>query len=218
MLLENLLHEWPQVQVIESGGSYVPIDLSVGSAIIPSDDANAMQQQIENYLKDSDAAVAYGGYDEERALYKRSSIFNSENGEARSIHIGLDLWAKAGTPVLAALDGEVHSFNYNAGFGNYGPTIILRHELKGITFHTLYGHLSAESIEEIEIGDKFTSGDIIATLGDASVNGNYAPHLHFQIIKELGNYFGDYPGVCNKSDRDFFLSNCPDPNLLLKLN
>jgi murein DD-endopeptidase MepM/ murein hydrolase activator NlpD len=47
-----------------------------------------------------------------------------EETEERNIHIGLDLWIKAGTPILSALDGKIHSF-ISAGFGDYGPTIIL---------------------------------------------------------------------------------------------
>jgi hypothetical protein len=42
----------------------------------------------------------------------------------------LDLWIKAGTPVLSALDGSVHSCNFNAGFGDYGPTIVYDTRLK----------------------------------------------------------------------------------------
>src|SRR5690606_25662489 len=156
------------------------------------------------------AVAAYGGYNEQRNLYKRSELFQDAD---RDIHIGLDIWTKSGTPVLAVLDGEVHSFDYNAGIGNYGPTIILKHKLAPATFYTLYGHLAIESIEDIEIGHKFTQGEKIATLGDASVNGDYAPHLHFQIIKDIEDNFGDYPGVCSKSDLKFYLENCPDPNL-----
>jgi murein DD-endopeptidase MepM/ murein hydrolase activator NlpD len=63
----------------------------------------------------------------------------------------------------------------------------------------------------------FKKGQQIATLGDASVNGDYSPHLHFQIIKNIGDYFGDYPGVCSKTDLNFYLDNCPNPNLLLKI-
>jgi murein DD-endopeptidase MepM/ murein hydrolase activator NlpD len=129
----------------------------------------------------------------------------------------LDIWIKAGTPVFSALDGKVHSFDYNTGIGNYGPTIILEHRINDMVFYTLYGHLSLESIEEIEIGDVFGKGQKLAALGDASVNGDYAPHLHFQIIRDIGGAFGDYAGVCSAKDLDFYLQNCPDPNLLLKL-
>jgi hypothetical protein len=51
-------------------------------------------------------------------------------------------------------------------------------------------------------------------LGDASVNGDYAP-IYISNYKNIADKFGDYPGVCKKII--FYLGNCPDPNLLLKI-
>lgn len=84
-------------------------------------------------------------------------------------------------------------------------------------FYTLYGHLSLDSLDGLEIGTVFKKGEQFATLGDAAINGDYAPHLHFQIIKNIADKFGDYPGVCSKKELPFYLENCPDPNLLLKI-
>ncbi|MFK7782228.1 peptidoglycan DD-metalloendopeptidase family protein, partial [Psychroserpens sp.] len=102
-------------------------------------------------------------------------------------------------------------------FGDYGPTIILQHVIQDSRFYTLYGHLSLSSIVNLKVGQKFKKGELIATLGDASVNGDYPPHLHFQIIKDIQHYVGDYPGVCSKQDLEFYIHNCPNPNFLLKL-
>jgi hypothetical protein len=55
-------------------------------------------------------------------------------------------------------------------------------------------------------------------LGLPPINGDYAPHLHFQIIIDMENKKGDYPGVCSSKTLAFYLQNCPDPNLLLKIN
>ncbi|HSN48609.1 MAG TPA: peptidoglycan DD-metalloendopeptidase family protein, partial [Flavobacterium sp.] len=180
--------------------------------------SNDFEIFIEDILQKNDAKVAFGGYNEVRNLYKSSQLFNDDENEERNIHLGMDLWIKAGTPVLAALDGIVHSFDFNAGKGNYGPTIILEHFLENFVFYTLYGHLSMESIADIEIGTLFKKGQPMATLGIPSENGGYSPHLHFQIIKKIADYFGDYPGVCSQKDLDYYLENCPDPNLLLKIN
>ncbi len=217
---ETLLQTIPDAKVLHES-AYVAVDLSVASESLTefnNKDADVFEDFIEGYLSKHNASVAFGGYNEQRNLYKRSEIFQDGDSEERDIHIGLDLWIKAGTPILAPIDGKVHSFDYNTGTGNYGPTIILEHQVNGQQFYTLYGHLSLESIEEIEIGDAFKKGQQIATLGDVTVNGDYAPHLHFQIIKDIADHFGDYPGVCSKADLDFYLQNCPDPNLLLKLN
>lgn len=221
--LENLLKEIQNVKVIDDSISYteyIPLDLSVSNIELSKlaiDDATIFEEFIEEKLLKNKAKVAFGGYNEERNLYKRSTVFNDNQTEERNIHIGLDLWIKAGTTVLAALDGTVHSFNYNNNLGDYGPTILLKHSIKYQTFYTLYGHLSLESIATIKVGDFFTKGQQLATLGDASVNGNYAPHLHFQIIKDIATNIGDYPGVCSKKDQNYYLENCPDPNLLLKI-
>jgi murein DD-endopeptidase MepM/ murein hydrolase activator NlpD len=222
-VLETILRNLQNVKVIDESidySQYIPLDLSITNDVLAKEeiaDSSHFEKYIENYLAKNNAKVAFGGYNEIRNLYKRSTVFNDPKTEERNIHIGLDLWIKAGTPVLAALDGFIHSFNYNTGVGDYGPTIIIEHKIEKQRFYTLYGHLSLESISNIKIGDIVEKGTQIGTLGDALVNGDYAPHLHFQIIEEISNTFGDYPGVCSKSDLDYYLKNCPDPNLLLKI-
>ncbi|HEX8270321.1 MAG TPA: peptidoglycan DD-metalloendopeptidase family protein [Flavobacterium sp.] len=200
--------------------SYVPIDLSVSNKDLDTvnlDDANNFGDYINNYLSTLNATAAFGGYNEQRNLYRSSAIFGSDSSEERNIHIGLDIWVSEGTPVLAALEGKVHSFANNIGKGNYGPTIILEHQLDQIVFYTLYGHLSLESLLTLNVGDHFAHSQKIGTLGSADVNGGYPPHLHFQVIRDIADKRGDYPGVCSKNELEYYLNNCPDPNLLLKL-
>ncbi len=183
---------------------------------IPS--SGILQEKIHDYLAKRKKKVAFGGYDEKRNLYQRSVIFNDDKAEvSRDIHIGIDLWCDAGTAVIAPLDGTVHSFKDNEGFGNYGPTIILEHFIDERTFYTLYGHLTRQCIKNLAFGQIVEAGDKIGNLGSHKVNGDYAPHLHFQIIEDLQGNIGDYPGVVSKEDRPFYLKNCPDPNLLLKI-
>lgn len=221
--LEILLKNTQDVKVIDASidyKNYTPLDLSSSNTDLSKFDiGNAIEfeKYIENHLALNNSKVAFGGYKEERNLYKRSTAFKDENIDERNIHIGLDLWIKAGTSVLAALDGKIHSFNFNNSFGDYGPTIILEHQIENQTFYTLYGHLALESLEGIKIGAVYKKGAQLAILGDASVNGDYSPHLHFQIIKNIANNFGDYPGVCSKKDLPFYLENCPNPDLLLKI-
>lgn len=221
--LENLFSRLENVKVIGDSipySKYSPIDLSISNddlSKIDMENAGDFENHVESLLQKNNAKVAFGGYNEERNLYKSSQLFNDQEKEERNIHIGMDLWIKAETPILAAIDGTVHGFDFNAGKGNYGPTIILKHCVENETFYTLYGHLSMESIENLEIGTVFKKGQKMATLGDASVNGGYAPHLHFQIIKDIKNCLGDYPGVCSKNDLDYYLENCPDPNSLLRI-
>ncbi|CAM3716287.1 peptidoglycan DD-metalloendopeptidase family protein [Flavobacterium chungbukense] len=221
--LSSILNALPPTKVIDAEiniSDYAPLNLSASNQELVDaklETSEDFEKYIFNYLRENSAKVAFGGYIEGRFLYQRSSIFYNESKPERNIHIGLDLWTDAGTDVLAALDGKVHSFKNNEGLGDYGPTIILEHNVENEKFYTLYGHLSLESIENLNVGDHFKKGETIATLGESSVNGDYAPHVHFQIIHNIENYWGDYPGVCNAKDLNFYIENCPDPNLLLKI-
>jgi murein DD-endopeptidase MepM/ murein hydrolase activator NlpD len=165
-------------------------------------------------MRDRGASVAVGRYDENRMIYRRSELFSGDS-EPRTVHLGIDLFAREGTPVHAPLPGSIHSFRNNDAFGDYGPTIILEHAIQGVTFYTLYGHLSLDSILHLEVGTKVSAGEEIARIGDESINGGWPPHLHFQIITDLGGREGDFPGVASRETRNRFLEICPDPNLIL---
>ena len=200
---------------------YVPIDLSPSNKSLDKFDVSSsksLSKFINLEIKKQNGVIGFGGYNETRTIYRRSTHFKQLTAEnERNIHIGVDLWADEGTAIFAPLDGTVHSFKNNTNYGDYGPTIILKHTYNEDVFYTLYGHLSLESIDNLKVGQVFKAGDRIATLGDASVNGDYPPHLHFQIIKDVQDFEGDYPGVCSKNELDFYLKNCPNPNVLLKL-
>ncbi len=198
---------------------YIPIDLSVNNTQLKNVDVSQvdlLQNYIQNQVSEQNGWVGYGGYNEVRNIYKRSHHFNENESTERNIHIGVDLWIKAETPIYCPLNALVHSFKNNTNFGDYGPTIILKHIIMDIEFYTLYGHLSLNSLKNLTIGSSIKQGDHFASLGNAIINGNYPPHLHFQIIKDLQGFEGDYPGVCNKKDLEFYLENCPNPELLLK--
>lgn len=204
-----------------NNSDYVPLDLSENNLELNEIDVFSsfkLENYITNHIKNNNGLVAFGGYLETRNIYRRSNHFNNQNQDTeRNIHLGIDIWWDAETPIFTPLDATLHSFKNNTNFGDYGPTIILKHHIENHFFYTLYGHLSLMSLEGLEIGESFKKGDQIATLGDAKINGDYPPHLHFQLIKDIQDYIGDYPGVCSKSDLEFYKSNSPDPNLLLKL-
>lgn len=200
---------------------YIPLDLSVFNKALQDVDVNsssALDEYINQHIHSHNGKVAYGGYIERRNIYQRSQHFNEQDPSTeRNIHLGMDLWLEAGSCVFTPMDGTVHSFKNNTNYGDYGPTLILKHTHDGVTFYTLYGHLSLDSITSLEVGQHFEQGNCIATLGDASVNGDYPPHLHFQLIRDIGDFVGDYPGVASQQDVTYYLENCPNPNLMLKL-
>ena len=212
------------IQVIDSNidlESYLAITISSKNSDLLSFDISSSTEweiYINSFLEKNKAIVAFGGYLEKRNIYDRSAYFkNLSKEKQRNIHLGIDLWCAENTKVLAALDGEIHSFKNNKNYGDYGPTIILKHLEGKEVFYTLYGHLSLKSLEKIKVGDTVLKGSIIGFLGDSSVNGDYSPHLHFQIIRDLEENYGDYPGVSSEENLAFYKKNCPDPNLLLKI-
>jgi peptidoglycan LD-endopeptidase LytH len=168
---------------------------------------------IFDKLEKQGSEFGIGKYNEDRVIYDHSNVFDGQ--EKRTIHLGIDLWVQPKTNVYAPLDAVVHSFNNNAANGDYGPTIILEHKLNDTIFHTLYGHLSLDSLENIYEGMTVKAGTTFARVGNYPINGNWPPHLHFQIIKNILGKKGDFPGVCGDKDRAYFLDLCPDPNLIL---
>ena len=221
--ITDLFPKFKEVKIIDISvehSNYVAIDLSASTTDkldLNLTDAVVFEKFIENHLSKNNAKVAFGGYLETRNLYRRSEVFKNEITDERNIHIGVDLWIKAGTTVLAALDGKIHSFQNNTALGDYGPTIILEHTFEDFTFYTLYGHLSLDSLVGKAVGQTVIKGEQIATLGAPPINGDYSPHLHFQIIKDMQGKKGDYPGVCSKKEVEFYSENCPNPNFLLKI-
>jgi murein DD-endopeptidase MepM/ murein hydrolase activator NlpD len=153
--------------------------------------------------------IGYGGYLEHRIVYEAHENFATDAADFRNIHLGMDFWTTAGTPVFTPLDGEVHSFQINEGSGNYGPTIILYHPAEKI--YSLYGHLANDDLKHLKVGDVIAAGQLLCHLGNPSENGGWPPHLHFQLIRDMQGIEGDYPGVCSKRDIDFYANNCPDP-------
>ncbi len=209
----------------------VTLDLSVesgddGGTFDPTDHA-AFSQRLFDQMRDAGAAVGIGRYDEVRWWYTGDAFRTpgNEMDEWRSVHLGVDLFAVAGTPVLAPLAGRVVSVCDNAERLDYGPTIILEHELEADTsdgegpvrFRTLYGHLSAESLTSVAPGEFVEAGRTIGWLGAPPGNGDWAPHLHFQIFVDPLDYDGTFPGVAAPSVRDVWTALSPDPDHLLRL-
>lgn len=222
-VFEKLVKDFESIKVISKDidfKDYVALDLSESNKKLQNhklETAEDYGKFIQNYLDKNNSKIAFGGYIETRNLYKRSTVFKNEISDERNIHIGLDLWINEQAKIYAALDGTIHSFQNNTALGDYGPTLILQHKIEDFTFHTLYGHLSLKSLSGKNIGDKIEKGEQIAELGLPPINGDYAPHLHFQIIIDMENKTGDYPEVCSEKTLDYYLENCPNPNLLLKI-
>ena len=196
-------------------------DLSVGSRWLGTTgdlDARGWTDLLFGHMRASGAAVGVGRYDEARRWYDSDAFaIQREDGlERRTVHVGIDLFAEPGTPVHAPFAATVHSFRDNDARLDYGPTIVLRHEGDGVgAWYTLYGHLSRDSLAGLRPGQKIAAGEEIGRIGPHPENGDWAPHLHFQLMTDLLGREGDFPGVAPPSQRDVWLSLSPDPNLVL---
>jgi murein DD-endopeptidase MepM/ murein hydrolase activator NlpD len=206
---------------VEKGDKLLLLDFTENNTEITAEileKTDLFIRYINSKLQSAGAKYGVGGYNERREIYSRSKVFDQpDGGEGRRLHLGVDIWGKPYTKVMAPLDGIVHSFAFNNAFGDYGATIILTHNLEGETFHTLYGHLSLNSLKNIQEGDPIKKGDVFAQFGIPFENGQWPPHLHFQIIVDMQGNKGDYPGVCKFSEREKYLANCPDPNFILQM-
>ncbi len=203
-------------------------DLSIGSREVGTlaDVADLAQcnRHIFERLRAANSSAGIGRYNEPRLIYTSEQYRRPGNDgpEWRTLHTGLDLFMEPGSPVLAPLDGIVHSFQNNAAPLDYGPTIILQHTVTGeddepLTFYTLYGHLSLASLDGLYEGKPVARGTAFARIGEMGVNGGWPPHLHFQIITDMLDLVGDFPGVARPSQRALWLSLSPDPNLITRI-
>ena len=225
---QEKLSNWLQENRAQAA-SLLPIDLPQANPLVfdwgvgslemgsPADYGDAQQETERLFakLKGANTSVGVGRYNEARLVYAGAAFKNDAN-EWRTIHIGLDLFMPAGTTLYTPFEGTVHSFQDNAEPYDYGPTIILQHQpTTDLTFYTLYGHLSRDSLDGLHEGIAVKKGQEIGRMGDITVNGGWPPHLHFQIIGDLLGREGEFPGVAPASQRDIWLGLCPDPNLLL---
>ena len=195
------------------------LDISVSSPDCLTGDLDAFHAAKEfEQRAGNESIIGVGRYCEPRICYQGDQFQNVVGGvEDRSIHMGVDLFAPAGTEIYAPFDAMIHSFADNALDYDYGPTIILEHQFADVRFFTLYGHLSRESLLDCSVGKRIRAGDKFAAFGDPSVNGGWPPHVHFQIMTSMLGKEGDFPGVAMPRDLDFWKAVCPDPNLILEI-
>lgn len=197
-------------------------DLSVGSLFLGADPAaaetGALSRRIVAAMDDAGVAFGIGRYDEARLIYTSDNFASGAHAtdERRTIHLGIDLFVPADTPMFAPLAGTVVCTANNAARLDYGPLLILEHRTSdGLPFFTLYGHLAAESLERSPVGRRVAAGERLGSIGAPPINGDWPPHLHFQIILDLLGLGRDFPGVAYASQRDLWRALSPDANLIL---
>jgi 4-aminobutyrate aminotransferase-like enzyme/Ser/Thr protein kinase RdoA (MazF antagonist) len=198
------------------------LDLSVENPNLNglnTEDTAAFTRRVFRRMEDDGATVGLGRYLEPRAFYLTDAFDGREGDprERRTIHLGIDIFGHAGSDVHAPLKGIVHSVQDNGARFDYGPTVILEHRSPSGPFWTLYGHLDAASVAELEVGFTVEAGQQLALTGAYPENGDWPPHLHFQIMTDLLEFEGQFPGVALPRERRVWASFSPDPNLILRL-
>lgn len=89
----------------------------------------------------------------------------------REFHKGLDIAARAGTPIIAPASGVLTFIGKN---GSYGLTAVINH---GHGVVTRYGHLKKC---EVKVGTRVKRGDKIALVGNSG--RSTGPHLHYEVV------------------------------------
>ncbi|MBU0696777.1 MAG: peptidoglycan DD-metalloendopeptidase family protein [Bacteroidetes bacterium] len=212
---------YPVVDFSATSDKIIPLDFTAANTDLKAEiigDTTLFSQYIDKQLSSAKAKFGIGGYFEHRTVYARSEHFSSSEGEPRRLHLGVDIWGIALTPIYAFMDAKVHSFAFNNNFGDYGATIILEHELERVTFYSLYGHLSLKNLGGLTSGKRINKGEQFCDFGIAEENGFWPPHLHFQLMCDMEGLNGDYPGVAKFSEFDLWKSKIPDPNIILNWN
>ena len=210
------------IAVPENPNALGILDLSISSPDLTgrdSDDTADFSNRVFQKMRSDGLTLGIGRFMEPRGFYLADQ-FEGRSGdprERRTIHLGIDVFQEPGTEIHAPLAGRVHTVRENKNRLDYGPTLILEHSAPSGLFWTLYGHLEKASVENLKTGDSIDAGHPIARIGTCPENGDWPPHLHFQIITDLMGFEGNFPGVALPRDRTVWASFCPNPNLILNL-
>lgn len=158
------------------------------------------ENQYRNLINESTFVFPIGnnnfnvGYDSQglgrgispKVLDREDSIHNSDYGggdaahKSRGGHLGIDIFAPKGTPLVSCVNGEIYSIGRNSGVG--GNTVNILGD-DGKNYY--YAHLNSIN-NELEKGERITKGKFLGTVGNTGNARGTHPHLHFSIYK--GSY------------------------------
>ncbi len=213
-------------------GSFAPVmgidlatipagSISIATSLAPRDPTAMSETEARTLGAAAGVGPAWvGSYGEPRAVYTAPAFRKGPHAisDRRSVHIGVDIFLPAGSPVYAPLDAVVETVEYREATLDYGGMVILRHATPdGAQFWTLYGHLSRASADALRAGQPIARGERFAELGVPEENGGWDPHLHFQLAMTTRGMAGDWPGVADPDDLAMWFAICPNPAALLNL-
>ena len=119
------------------------------------------------------------------------SGFGAARDHGARRHEGIDIFARRGTPVVAAADGWVTGSTTNRLGGNvvwvWSPARRIR---------TYYAHLDRQAVSP---GEHVHPGEVIGYVGNTGNARTTPPHLHFGVYRAFGGAADPLPYVCDPS-------------------
>ena len=129
------------------------------------------------------------------------------DGEACTVHLGVDLYAPPGTPVASPLGATVHAVLEDPDASD-GAAVILEHAPEtGVRFYSVYRPLQPVDLQP---GELLARGERLGEIAEGAL-----PHLHVQLAAALPDGEALPPSCCEPSKQQVWQSFCPDPNVLL---
>jgi murein DD-endopeptidase MepM/ murein hydrolase activator NlpD len=112
------------------------------------------------------------------------SWYGDPRDAGRRRHEGLDIFARRGTPVVAAADGVVRSTRRNRLGGN----VVWLRDVLGRSHY--YAHLDSQAVRR---GQRVQAGDTLGFVGNTGNARTTPPHLHFGMYSS--GSFDPYPAL-----------------------
>ncbi|MBL0375262.1 aminotransferase class III-fold pyridoxal phosphate-dependent enzyme, partial [Rhizobium sp. KVB221] len=202
----------PQVTVFDFSAT------SPDATLLDSLDGPGFDRYCEERIATEGADFGVGAYGEDRTIYKGDAFGTTAPHVRRTVHIGIDIFAPAGEPVHAPMAGTVAFIHDDAVAYGFGPTVLLQHETDhGDVFWTLYGHLSRASVARLRVGQPIAKGAAFTEFGPRPENGEWPPHLHFQIVTDHLGLGARMHGVGTLAEWQIWQQVSPDPSVVLGL-
>lgn len=202
----------PRVTIFDFSAS------SPDAALLDTLDGPGFDRFCVERMEAEGADFGIGTYGEDRIIYKGEAYETTAAHVRRTVHIGIDIFAPAGEPVHAPLAGTVAFIHDDAVAYGFGPTVLLQHETDdGDLFWTLYGHLSRASVAKLRLGQRVERGEAFTELGPRPENGEWPPHLHFQVMTDHLGLGARMHGVGTLQDWQIWQQVAPDPSVILGL-